>query len=92
MNTQWTLDDIIDRVREDNLDSEEIYDIFLNANVNDLNKLARIGIIPQLYFKYFDIENNLKRDLLYARCYSLGHSSGYVEIFNYMQDLVDLIK
>lgn len=42
--------------------------------------------------EYFDIQNNPKKDKLYAKACELGHSYGYSEIYNYYSDLVDLIK
>lgn len=37
------------------------------------------------------ITDNPKADLLISKAWDLGHSSGFSEVFNYAQDLVDLI-
>lgn len=42
-------------------------------------------------FDDLGITDNPKRDLLYAKAYERGHSSGYSEIANVAYDLVDLI-
>jgi hypothetical protein len=42
-------------------------------------------------FNDLGITNNPKRDLLYAKAYERGHSSGYSEIADIAEDLVQLI-
>lgn len=36
--------------------------------------------------------NNPKKDLLFEKAWSMGHSSGYNEVYHYYSDLVDLIE
>ena len=43
-------------------------------------------------FEDLGITDNPKRDRLYSIAWSQGHSSGFHEVYNYAQDLVDLIK
>lgn len=42
--------------------------------------------------KEFDIVGHPKCGLLFQIAWDLGHSSGYSEVWNYYQQLVDLIK
>lgn len=39
-----------------------------------------------------EIQDNPKKDALYGLAWEYGHSTGYVDIFAYMIDLVSLIK
>jgi hypothetical protein len=61
-------------------------------------KLYRAGVVQKEVefkadaFKSLDIENNPKRFRLYQIAYDFGHSEGYHEIFNFMEDMVELIK
>jgi len=43
-------------------------------------------------FKEFGVEDNPKREAVYALAYEYGHANGYSEIYNYFSDLVILIK
>jgi hypothetical protein len=43
-------------------------------------------------FVEFGVENNPKREKAYQLAYSYGHSAGYQEIYNYLIDMVNLIK
>lgn len=42
--------------------------------------------------KEFDIADNPKADKLFEIAWSLGHSSGYSEVWHHYQELVDLVK
>ena len=44
------------------------------------------GDVPNVIWKH------PKADLLYSKAYEMGHSAGYHEVWNIMQDLVELIK
>lgn len=43
-------------------------------------------------FEEFDVTNNPKRDLCYAKAWEHGHSAGLAEVANYFSDFVELIK
>jgi|WetSurMetagenome_2_1015567.scaffolds.fasta_scaffold04369_7 hypothetical protein len=43
-------------------------------------------------FKYYGVENNPKKDLLFSKAWEFGHSSGYNEVAIYFGDLVELIR
>jgi len=43
-------------------------------------------------YKEFDVENNEKRDQLFAKAYEMGHANGMYEVFIIFEDLVELIK
>jgi hypothetical protein len=43
-------------------------------------------------FEFFDVKDNPKADLLYSKCYDLGHSGGMTEVYSKFDDLVDLIR
>ena len=43
-------------------------------------------------FEALGIEDNPKKDILYAKAYELGHSSGYCEILNVSLELLELIE
>ena len=43
-------------------------------------------------FEELGITNNPKAEKLYSISYDLGHSSGFSEVYNYAQDLVELIQ
>lgn len=43
-------------------------------------------------FEFFDVKDNPKANLLYSKCYELGHSGGLAEIYCKFDDLVDLIR
>ena len=42
--------------------------------------------------KQFHIVGHPKADLLYARAYEFGHSSGYSEVEYFYSELIELIK
>ena len=44
------------------------------------------------FFTELEIQDNPKRDMLFASCWELGHAHGYHEVMNYGENLVDLIK
>jgi hypothetical protein len=39
-----------------------------------------------------DLQDNPKKDLLWAKAWELGHSSGYDEVITIYEDLMELIK
>ena len=42
-------------------------------------------------FEYLGISDNPKRELLYSKAWEEGHSSGLREVFEWMEDLSELI-
>ena len=43
-------------------------------------------------FREYNVEDNNKNELLWKKCWELGHSGGYSEIEIYFDDLVCLIE
>lgn len=75
---------IIKRIYEDNYNKHQ-------KEYYDDEKARYEAFINDLYDE-FDVQNNPKKELLYAKAYEMGHSGGYSEIYNYFSDLVDLIR
>lgn len=49
-------------------------------------------VFKQDLFNELGIADNPKRDKLFAIAWEYGHSSGYSEVYNYADELVDLIN
>ena len=69
---------------------EQEYTEYLK-NYNKDEKDRYEAFVNDLYDE-FDVQNNPKKELLYAKAYEMGHSSGFSEIYNYFSELVDLIR
>lgn len=43
-------------------------------------------------FQEYGVEDNPKVELLFNKCWDLGHSNGFSDVYYYFSELVDLIK
>ena len=43
-------------------------------------------------FEFFGVKDNPRANLLYSKCYDLGHSGGLTEVYSKFEDLVELIR
>jgi hypothetical protein len=75
----------------ENSDSNHEMTFREKLNCNYYQKLIDTQFMEDVFIE-LNIEDNPKRELLYSKAYELGHSSGYNEIYNYMLELVDLIR
>lgn len=66
--------------------AKEIHD----ALIDDANSAEQQ--FKEDLFEELEIKDNPKRELLYSKAYSLGHSYGCSEIYYYACELVELIK
>jgi len=78
----------------DKLTKNECYAIIRTNDRRLMDDMERDGcqLFQDLCNKYFEIENNPKKDKFYSIAWSLGHLSGFQEVFSIMQELIDLIK
>lgn len=80
---------IVKKVHEE-LENYDYVKLALKEYNQESNRLH--SLFKEDLEKEFKVQDNPKKDKLFAMAYERGHSSGYEEIFNIYSDLVELIK
>lgn len=60
--------------------------------IQEYNKKNDIQGFKEALFDNFGVKDNPKKDLCWSLAWDYGHAYGLVEVYNYFDDLVDLIK
>ena len=77
---------------------EHIHHVFdkdgYHKAVNDYHKENNrmYELFKQDCFKYYGIENNPAREVIFSKAWEEGHSSGFSEVANCMSDIIDFVE
>lgn len=66
-------------------ESSNLREMLQGGKVIDAVEFKRLAI------SYVGLQNHPKADKVFAKAWDEGHSSGYMEVLNYLEDLADLV-